>query len=468
MEDFKMKRIILLVVIMAFLSVPLAVGGARDVSLPAWSELTLKNGFKVFVVETDEVPMVTLRMLVPAGSAYDIKGLEGVADLTATMLMKGAGGMGAEEIADAIESVGGTLNTGSNRDGTYIIGDFMARDLSLGLDFLGMVVISPDFPSDEFKREKGIVKAGLLGEKENPSAITTKFFVKELLGDHPYADPVNGYLESVEKISREDIVRFHKENFVPQGSILAIVGDVDAKKVLKMVKKRFGKWSGSLPAASLEKKVEKAVLTGRRVVVIDKPDATQSQIRIGNIGTGRNTPDFFPLEVANNILGGGFTSRLMDEIRVNRGLSYGARSRMLKYMHGGYFLVSTFTKNETLRETVDVALAELGKMRDISVDDEELEGSKRYISGLFPFRIETNSDLARWMLSIEFFGLGKDFVERYRSEIDKVTSEDVQRVAREYFQAEDNLIVILTDYEETARQFEGLGEIEVIRIEDVK
>ncbi|MBN2072183.1 MAG: insulinase family protein [Candidatus Krumholzibacteriota bacterium] len=463
-----MKRIIFTAIATVLISLPLLAGSPKDVKLPPMESAVMDNGLKIFVVRTDEIPMVTMRMMIPAGSARDPKGLEGVAGLTATMLMKGAAGMGAEEIAEAIESVGGSLNTGSNRDGTFIIGDFMSRDFALALEFMSKVVISPDFLETELEREKGIVKAGLLGEKENPSALTSKFFVKSLLGDHPYADPVAGYAESVEKITRKDIAGFHKANFVPDGSILAIVGDVDAKKALKMVEKQFGKWSGKRSGQAAVEPLSQEEGQARRVVVIDKPDATQSQIRIGNIGTSMNTPEFFPLEVSNNILGGGFTSRLMNEIRVNRGLSYGARSRMVKYLSGGYFMISTFTKNGSLRETIDVALAEAGKMRSEMIDDEELEGSKRYISGLFPFELETNSDLCKWIVDIEFFGLGKDFVEKYRSGISAVSAGDVQRVVREYFRTDGNLVVVLTDYESTKDQLEGLGEIEVVRIDDVR
>jgi zinc protease len=204
------------------------------------------------------------------------------------------------------------------------------------------------------------------------------------------------------------------------------------------------------------------------VIVIDKPDLTQSQIRIGNIGTGRDTPDYFELTVANSMLGGGFTSRLMDEIRVNRGLSYGARSSLGQYRYGGYFAVITYTKNATLRETIDVALDQVRMMSDEPVGDEELAGSMRYISGLFPFDIETNSDIAQWMTDLEFYRLGGDFVEKYRSRINAVSSDGVRRVAKEHFGYDGNLIVVLTNYEETKDQLEGLGEIEVISITEIE
>jgi len=464
-----MRRISHVFALAALLAAPVALSAAqKDVKLPPFTERTLGNGLKVFVVETREVPMVTVRFHLPAGSALDPRGKEGLAELTATMLMRGAGGIGAEEMAVMIESVGGSLETGTGPDETHIAGDFMARDLSLALDLLAKVVTAPDFPAEEFEREKGIVVSDLISGREDPYGIATKVFIKELLGDHPYADPGKGYIDSVEKITLADVAAFHKDNFVPEGCILAVVGDIDAGKALKEAEKRFGGWKGARKASGAIAAIEPKSFPGGRVVVIDKPDATQSMIRIGNIGTDRKTPDYFPLEVANSMLGGGFTSRLMDEIRVNRGLSYGVRSIMNKNLMGGYFGVFTYTKNQSLRETIDVALAEIGKMSNAEASAEELEGTERYISGLFPFDIETNADIAQWMVTLEFYGLGKDFVESYRTSIDGVTAADVRRVAGKYFHDGDNLIVVLTNYAETASQLQGLGEVRVIKAEEVR
>ncbi len=255
---------------------------------------------------------------------------------------------------------------------------------------------------------------------------------------------------------------------MPGGAVLAVVGDVDVGRARKLIEKKLGGWKGSAPADSRVAALEKQPAKTRRVIVIDKPDLTQSQIRIGNIAVGKNTPDYFELKVANSVLGGGFTSRLMDEIRVNRGLSYGARSVLGQYRHGGFFGVFTYTKNATLRETIDVALEQIELIRDEKISDEELAGNRRYISGLFPFDIETNSDIAQWITDLEFHDLGGDFVEKYRSRIGAVSSDGVMRVAKEHFGYDRNIIVVMTNYEETKDQLEGLGEIEVISIKEIE
>jgi len=441
--------------------------GPKKVTLPPYEEHTLDNGLRVFIMETREVPLVTVRLLIPVGSAHDTPGKEGIANLTARMLLKGAGGRTAEEIAEYIEGMGGSLEAEASRDYTLLTGDFMSRDLEKALGIIGDVILKPDFPADEHEREKSIVSAEIMEIKESPYYFTTTHFIEGLIGDHPYAHPVEGSERSIGGLTRDDLASFHTGFYSPQGAILAIVGDVKAKQALKMIRKEMGAWKGA-PAERTLPKLEERRFPGRKVIVIDKPDATQSQIRIGNIAVGRDTPHYFQLNVANNILGGGFTSRLMKEIRVVRGLSYGARSILQQLEAGGIFYVVTYTKNESLREAIDVALAELGKVRDITVEDEEIESNERYISGLFPFRLETNGHLAYWLTDLAFYGLDKEFVENYRERIDAVESGEVQEVAQKYFHVDDCMIVLLTNYEGVKDQLEGLGEIEVIPFDEME
>ena len=463
-----MKRTIIaaLAVLILASAAPVFAGGT-GITLPDYEKRTLDNGLTVFVMKTEELPLVSIRLLVPAGSAVDPAGRAGVANLTAELVMKGAGGMGADEIAEAIEGLGGELSASAGRDYTAVSGNFLARDLAAGLDILGDVVMTPDFPAGEVERQKGIVSAAISSVKDSPYGFASREFAELLAEGHPYAHPVEGSAADVEALTRDDVARFHAENWTPDGAILAIVGDVDAKQAMKLAAKRLGNWKGTRAAAPVPA-LDGRSFPGTRVVVIDDPELTQSQIRIGNIAVGMDSPDFFALAVANNTLGGGFTSRLMDEIRVNRGLSYGARSRLEQLRRGGTFTVVTYTKNATLREAIDVALEQVRLMRDEPLTAEELAASQRYISGLFPFRIETNDHLANWLTRLSFYGLGEDFVETYRERIAAVTSADVQRVAREHFHVDDCLVVLLTNYAETKDQIEGLGAIEVIAKADLE
>lgn len=463
-----MKKVITLVAATMVLAASVSLlAGPKGVKLPPYRESALKNDLTVFVMETHEVPLVSINLLVPVGSVHDVAGYEGEANFTARLLMKGAGGMGADEIAESVEGMGGRLNTSANRDYTMITADFMSRDFKKALDFLAMVVLKPDFPAEEVERERDIIKAEILSDKESPSYIATREFIRAIAGVHPYGHPVEGFQKSVSAITRDGIIAFHSAHYVPSGSILTIVGDIESKTALEEVKKRFGSWKGTAKTRGVDA-FEAPKSTGRNVIVINKSDATQSQIRIGNVAVDRSTPDYFPLLAGNSLLGGGFTSRLMDEIRVNRGLSYGARSSVYHLRHGGLFLVSTFTKNPTLRETIDVALEQVEKMRTEVIGDEELTNTKRYISGLFPFDLETNDDLAEWLTEIEFYGLPKDLAETYRENIEKVSSNEIMRVAKEHFHTADCLILVLTNYEETKDQLAGLGKIEVVGIDEIE
>ena len=464
-----MKRVLFLAMAALVVLLPaLVMAETGAVKLPPHKEYTLANGLKVFIMESREVPLVTIQLLVPAGSAMDDPGAEGVANLTGRLLTKGAAGLTADQIAGAIEEMGGVLNVNTGRDYATVDGNFLAKDLARGLDIMGKIVLSADFPKADFDREIGLVLAEIQGAKEQASLMASREYVRALLGDHPYAHPVNGGEQSVGALTRDKVLDFYKRRFVPAGAILAVVGDIDAAKAFDLAKAKFGGWKGEAQKVAAIPPLVPKKSAVRSLVVINKTDATQSQIRIGNISVARNTPDYFPLLVTNSVLGGGFTSRLMDEIRVNRGLSYGARSGFVHLKAGGYFGVYTFTKNKSLRETIDVALEQVGKIRDEKISDIELSKTKKYITGLFPFDIERNGDLAGWITDLTFYGIPLDFVENYCANVDRVTSEDAQRVARDQMWVDGDLVLIVTNYEDVKAQLDGVGETRVVELDQVK
>jgi zinc protease len=464
-----MKKAILSIGAVLLVLVPaLAAAETSPVKLPPYKEHTLKNGLRVFIMETREVPLVSLQLLVPAGSAADDPGAEGAANLTGRLLTKGAGGLTADQIAESIEEVGGIINVNTGRDYTTVNGNFLAKDLERGLDIMGRIVLSADFPAVEFERERGLDIAEIQMSKERPSATASRAFVRALLGDHPYAHPVDGSEKTVGALTREKVLDFYKKRYVPSGAILAVVGDIDAGKALGLVKAKFEGWKGTAAKGGEIPALASKKFPGRSLVVIDKDDATQSQIRIGNVSVPRNTPDYFPVLVTNSVLGGGFTSRLMDEIRVNRGLSYGVRSDFTELKTGGFFGVYTYTKNKSLRETIDVTLDQLEKIRTEKIPDAELQKSKKYITGLFPFDIERNGDLAGWITDLTYYNLPLTFVENYCANVDRVTPDDAQRVAQREIWVGDNLILVLTKYGETKDQLAGLGKIRMMGLDEVE
>ena len=464
-----MKRSVAVALVVLVLLIPASIlAGPNKIALPAYEERTLDNGLKVFIMETREVPLVSLFLLVPVGAAQDPVGMEGAANLTGRLLTKGAGGLGANEISETIENVGGRLDVNTGVEYTTVMGSFMSEDLPLALEYMALVVLMPDFPAEELERERGLVIGGIRQVKERPGSLASREFVRAMVGDHPYARPADGSERSVSNLTRDDIAGFHGKYFRPDGSLLAVVGDVKGTKALKLVEKALGGWKPATGEPAYVEPLEMKRFPGRRILVIDKPDLTQSQIRIGNIAAPMNTPDYFPLQVANTLLGGGFTSRLVDEVRVTRGLTYHVSSRLYQMRHGGIFGIYTFTKNETLRETIDVTLGEIEKVRTVPVGGEEIDKTKRYLSGLFPFDLETNDDLAWWLTRLSFLGLEDTFIEDYRVNIEGVGGEQIQAAARDYFHTDDCFMLILTNYAETKDQLEGLGEITVVGIDEIE
>jgi zinc protease len=443
------------------------------VKLPTHRDHMLGNGMRVCVAEMHEVPIVSFMLFLPAGSVFDPPGYEGLANFTALLLDKGAGGMSAEEISDKVASVGGELSISAERDYAMVMGDFLSGDIAMALHLAATIVKDPTFSPGEIEKQREIILANIDSEVERPYSLANREFGKFLLEDHPYGHPVNGYIKTVKEMERDDIVGFYRKHYLPRGSVLAVAGDIEGEDILERVREEFGGWEENVGMAAITEGIDTLRMgeyggETRKILVINKPGITQSQIRIGNIAVGQKTPYYFPLLLANTILGGGFTSRLMDEIRVKRGLSYGAGSYLSQYGFGGYFGVYTFTKNNTLRETIDVALAEIDKMRNAVVGEEELEKAVRYLGGLFPFDVETSVDVAWWLARIRYYHLNRSFVEDYRKEIAAVSSGDVWRAVKKFFHSKDCSILILTDYEETKDQLKGLGQIELREMDQLE
>jgi zinc protease len=444
-----------------------ATGVSGTLTLPDIREHALGNGLRVFIVATHEVPLVSVRLLIPAGSALDGPGAEGVANLTGRLLMKGAGGLTAEQIAEMIEAVGGVMSVSTNRDFTVVQGEFLAKDLPRAVEILGKVALHPGFPGEELAREKALVAAEIAEVKEDPMELANREFARVLLGGHPYAHPVAGSAAAVDGLTREQVGGFHRQHYVPAGALFAVVGDVDPETALSLAEKELGGWQGAAAGQAVPE-LEPRPFPGRRVFVIHKPDATQSQIRIGNVAVRRDSPEYFALALSNTLLGGGFTSRLVEEVRVNRGLTYGVRSDLTRLKHGGYFDVATFTENKTLRETIDVVMEQLERIRTEQIADQELTNWKRYLTGLFPLGLEKNDDLAEWITDLTFYGIPLTFLAEYRARIEAVTAEECQTVAREHYWTDNDLILLVTNYEETKEQLAGLGEVQVVQMDEIE
>lgn len=434
---------------------------ASEIKLPPYQKFTLGNGLTLLVMENKKLPLVNFRLVLKAGSVYDPVGKEGLANLTATLVRKGTKTKSFEQISEEIEFVGGTLSSEASVDYAFIGGEFLSKDIDLALNIFSDILLNPAFSQEEFEREKELTLAGLQEDKDDPSTIANEAFYRFLFEKHPYSHPVDGTESSVKNISNEDVLNFYKKYFAPQYAILTLVGDFSSQTVKEKIEKALAGWQKS--NTNLAKISAPPKFKGRKLLIVEKPDVSQTQIRIGNISVPRNNPDYFPLVVANTILGGGFSSRLVNEIRVNQGLSYGVSSRMNMFKESGIYLISAATENKTTRKTIDVALAEVKKFREKGVSPDELSGAKNYLKGLFPMRLETPEALASQITDIEFYNLDPKFVDAYRQKIEAVTLDDIKRVANKYFDYQDVVLVVVTNPKETKKDLEGLGKIEMTK-----
>jgi len=425
----------------------------------------LANGLNVIVVPTSRLPLVDFRLVSRAGSVNDPAGKEGLASLTADLLTQGAGKRSAKQIADDIEFVGGSLNAFPGTEQMVVTCEVLKKDLALGLELFRDCVVSPTFSADDFNRKKEEALGQIASNKSEPSVIADNAMARWFWADNPLGHPPIGWEGSVKSLTRDDVVKFHHGYLTPERSVLVIVGDVDAAALVASLKTAFAAWKPAGPAPTTDPYGPAAALHGRTLRVINKPEATQTQIRMMCPSVPRNHPDWFAMEVANTICGAGFTSRLVNSIRVEQGLTYSIGSAFQQRRAAGAFRISTFTRNDQLRKCVDATLAEVKKLVDEGPTDAELDKAKNYLKGQYPLGLQAPDDLAGEIANVEFFNLPQDFIATYPAKIDQVTMVDVKRVLKTYFCTEDLKILVVTNGEMAKKALDGLGALEMKEIE---
>ena len=448
-------------------SVPAQAADAKGKSAKSqWTRATLPNGLQVVIVPTSRLPLVDFRLVARAGSVYDPAGREGVARLTAELLTQGAAGRDAKQVAGDIEFVGGSLDAGAGADQFVVSCEVLKKDLALGLELFRDVIVSPRFSPEEFDRKKEETLGQIASDKSEPSVIAENSMTRWFWGDNsPMGHPAIGWEASVKAITRDDVASFHKRFLTPDRSVLVVVGDVNAATIEKDLAKAFANWKKAGGTPQPDPYGPAAALQGRTLRIVNKPEATQTQIRMMCPSVPRNHPDWYAIQVANTICGAGFTSRLVNSIRVEQGLTYSISSRFQQNRSAGAFRISTFTRNEQLRKCVDAVLAEVKKLVDAGPTEAELDKSRNYLKGQFPLGLQSPDDLAAEIGSAEFFALPQDFIATYPDKIGAVTMDDVKRVLKTYFCTEDLRVLAATNAEMAKKALDGLGTIEVKEID---
>lgn len=439
---------------------------AREVKFPPYEVRTLANGLQVLVVLHHEQPAVSVRMLVRAGAAYDPPRKGGVATLTAALLDQGTTTKSAQQIADTIDYIGGGMGTGAGSDLSFINVVVMKDSFGLAMDLLADVARNPAFAQDEIDRQRQQALSALQVSQNDPDYVASMVFDRLVYGFHPYGLPNSGTAESLGSLTRDDLQAFHRRYFVPNNVILAIVGDVTGDEAFAAADRVFANWTrGDVSAPKLPEPPPPT----RRIVIVDKPDAVQTEMRVGHLGIPRKHQDYMAVDLAFKILGGEGSNRLHRVLRSERGLTYGASADIQTLKQGGDFVAETDTRTDTTGEALRLMVEEFSRLQRERVHERELADAQAYLAGNFPLTIETPDAIATQVLNAVFYELPLDEIATFRERVQAVTPDDVQRVARAYVKPDRLSIVLVGNASGFMSQLKGLGfsDYEVIPIDQL-
>lgn len=440
-------------------------GGA--VRLPDLDGFETSSGLRVVVAPRGTLPLVSLHLVLRAGSSTDPPRKQGLADFTAGLLRRGTRRRDANEINESVEFHGASLACGAEEDTLSVRITAPSERLGIMLEIMGELVREPSFPAHEVASARNRLLAQIANDRDDPALLAERAMLRVLWGDHPYGHDIVGTARDVATFTRRDAMKFHRSRFGPRISLLVVVGWADPLEVRRCAQRAFARWrEGPTEPPAISRPI--GIAMSGRVLVVDKPDQTQSQVRMGAMAFPKGDPDFFPATVMNTVLGGGFTSRLVQEIRVNRGLSYGAGSGFDRLMAGGSFILSTFTQNKTTREIIDVALAEVRRMRRTGPSVEEVKAAKKYLAGLFPMRLETNESVASAIAEMRVYDLGDDWVERFVPRVSTVTAPMAAKMARKYLFDRPPAMVIVGKAAAIKKQLAGVGPLKVVQASEIE
>jgi zinc protease len=439
---------------------------ARDITFPPYEIQTLANGLQVVAVLQHEQPAVSMRLLVRAGTSSDPKDKLGLAHLAASLLDQGTTAKSSQEMNDAVDFIGAAMGAGAGTDHTLCNMVVMKDSFETGMRMLSDMARHPGFAAAEIERQRQQMLSGLQVSAEDPGYVADSVFDRLVYGFHPYGMPENGTPATLASITREDLLAFHARYFAPNNAILAIVGDVTAEEAFSMAKKVFGEWEKrDLPAQTFIDPPDPT----RRVIVVNKPDAVQTEVRVGHLGISRKHQDYMAVNLAIRILGGEGSNRLHQVLRTERGLTYGAQANMDTHKESGDFEAETNTRSEATAEVLRLIVDEFWRLQRERVNSRELDGAKAYMTGSFPLTIESPESIAMQVVNSLFYGLPLDDLQNFRERVNAVTPDDIQRVAKVYLRPDRLSVVLVGNAKAFASQLGavGFGAFETVDLPDL-
>jgi len=417
-------------------------GPPPALNVPAIEKRTLTNGLPVWIMEAHEVPLVQVNLVVLAGSADDPAGKFGLANLTSAMLDEGAGKRASLEIADTIDGLGATLAVSGEVDSSGVRLNVPVARLAAALPLMADVALRPTFPSPDLERVRQERLTSLLQARDEPTSLAALAFSRTVFGQkHRYGTGTMGTSATMKTFTRADLMAFHKAHYVPGKAVLLVVGDVTSDTLMPLLQQHFGEWTGTgAPRTNLPVPPQ---VTKRRVIIVDKPGTSQSQIRLGWVGPPRSTLDYVPLEVMNTMLGGSFTSRLNANLREEHGYTYGAYSRFAMRRVAGYFSAQAGVQTDKTSEAVQEFFDEFARITTFEAD--ELTRTKNNMALGYPAEFETSTQLSRKLEDVLVHNLGDDYFGRYIGRVQAVTGDQVQKAALRYLDASRFVVVVVGD-----------------------
>lgn len=422
----------------------LASGLGAQVKLPPYSRQTLPNGAVLDLIPRKDVPLATLTVVIRGGAESDPAGQEGLAGVTAELLRRGTATRTADRFSEELESLGATYRAGADRQATLVAAEFLSKSAPQAIGLLADAILNPTFPAEEVKKALAQRIDAAKSVKDNPMAAAAEYFQAFFYAPgHPYAAPVNGDEISLAKIDRAAIAGYHRSMYTGANLIVIAAGDFDPTALGTLLTKTFGsvphgtayEWRKDQPPARAEKP---------RLLLVDKPDLTQTYFQIGQPGISYTHPDRTVLWLVNTLFGGRFTSMLNEELRVKSGLTYGARCSLERDRLTGAIAISTYTRTESTQKAIDLALDVLRRLNEKGIDRAQLASAKAYLKGTFPSQnLETADQIAGVVAELELYGLGKDEIDGLFARIDAVTLDAANAAARKYYRPEGLVFLLL-------------------------
>ena len=446
-------RIALSLLVVSGLAAPL-LAQPGSLTLPPYKKVVLTNGLTLLLMEQHEVPIVSISAVIKAGSVADPAGKEGVAAITSALLRRGTQSRTADQFAEELDFVGGTFGSGTSVDATTVSAEFMKKDIVKGLDLVADALMHPSMTAEEVTKQIRQRVDGIKAAKDRASGVIGTYFNRYLFGTHPYGRPTGGDETSLAAITRDDVAGFYARHYGPGSTIMAVVGDFATADMEKQLTAHFGAWTAkTVPAAAV---ADATPVAGKRLLLVDKPDATQTYFRIGNVGISRSNQDRVLIEIVNTLFGGRFTSMLNTELRIKSGLTYGAGSAFAELKAKGPFAINTYTRNASTEKAIDLTLDTLKRLHEQGISEDELASAKSYLKGQFPPDIETSNQLAGVLADLAFHGLDEREINTYYAKIDAATMADVKRVIKAYFPLENLTFVLIgkaSEIESVAKKY---------------